>query len=176
MSNTSLVANLSMSGSEVLTAAEAPSGATAAARTIAITGSDISVTLDSTTTPKIEVPPVVRKVTIAGTITIDFTAAQGVALPAAATRTIDQTGKKLVAVRLSCPTTNVAVINVAPGASNPYPLFGTANDIDVKAGQTLIAIMNGIASPYGAVSATVKTLDISGTNGDVINCEFYFGT
>ena len=176
MSNTSLVANLSMSGSEVLTAAEAPSGATAAARTIAITGSDISVTLDSTTTPKIEVPPVVRKVTISGTTTIDFTAAQGVALPAAATRTIDQTGKKLVAFRLSCPTTNAGVVNVAPGASNPYPFLGTANDIDVRPGQTVIGIVNGVASGYGAVSGTVKTLDITGTSNDVINCEFYFGT
>lgn len=176
MSNTSLVANLSLAGAEVFTAAEAPSGATAAARTVSITGPDISTTLDSTTTPKIEVAPIVRKVTISGTITIDFTAAQGVALPAAATRTLDHTGKKLVAVRLSCPSTNVAVINVAPGASNPYPLFGTGNDIDVKPGQTVIAIMNGVASSYGAVSPTVKTIDISGTNGDVIQVECYFGT
>lgn len=176
MSNTSLVANLSLAGSEVFTAAEAPSGATAAARTVAITGPDISTTLDSTTTPKIEVPPIVRKVTISGTITIDFTAAQGVALPASATRTIDQTGKKLVAMRLSCPITNAAVVNVAPGASNPYPLLGTGNDIDIKPGQTVIAIMTGIASSYGAVSSTVKTLDITGTTNDVVQCEFYFGT
>lgn len=176
MSNTSLVANLSLAGSEVFTAAEAPSGANASARTITVTGPDIAATLDSTTTPKIEVPPIVRKVTISGTVTIDFTAAQGVALPAAATRTLDHSGKKLVAMRLSCPVTNAAVINVAPGGSNPYPLFGTANDIDVKPGQTIIMIMTGIASSYGAVSGTVKTLDFTGTNNDVIQCEFYFGT
>lgn len=176
MSNVSLVANLALSGSEVFDATEAPTGGSQASRTLAITGRDISATLDATTTPKVEVSPVVRKITISGTTTIDLTAAAGVALPIAAARTIDNTGKKLVAFRFSCPTTNAAAVNIAPGASNPYPFAGTANDVDVKPGQTLIGVVNGVASSFPAVSSTVKTLDITGTTNDVVHVELYFGT
>lgn len=176
MSNVTLNANLSLAGAEVFTAAEAPTGGTQQARTLNITGADVAATLDSTTTPKIEISPVVRKITISGTTTIDLTAAAGVALPIAASRTVDATGKKLVAVRLSCPTTNVGAVNVAPGGSNPYPLFGTGNDVDVKPGQTIIAIVNGVASSYGAVGPTAKNIDVTGTTNDVLNVELYFGT
>lgn len=176
MSNVTLSANLSLAGAEVFTAAEAPTGGTQQARTLNITGADVSTTLDSTTTPKIEVSPVVRKITISGTTTIDLTAAAGVALPIAASRTVDATGKKLVAVRLSCPSTNVGAVNVAPGGSNPYPLFGTGNDVDVKPGQTIIAIVTGVASSYGAVGPTAKNVDVTGTANDVLNVELYFGT
>lgn len=176
MSNVTLNANLSLAGAEVFTAAEAPTGGTQQARTLNITGADVSTTLDSTTTPKIEVSPVVRKITISGTTTIDLTAAAGVALPISASRTVDATGKKLVAVRLSCPVTNVGAVNVAPGSSNPYPLFGTGNDLDVKPGQTIIAIVTGVASSYAAVGPTAKNIDVTGTANDVLNVELYFGT
>lgn len=176
MSNVSLVANLSLAGAEAFTAAEAPTGGTQGARTLNITGADISTTLDGSSTPKIEVSPTVRKITISGTTTIDLTAAAGVALPISASRTVDNTGKKLVAVRLSCPSTNAGAVNVAPGGSNPYPLFGTGNDIDVKPGQTIIAGIFGVASSYPAVSGTVKNLDVTGTTNDVLNVELYFGT
>lgn len=176
MSNVSIVANLALSGQEVFDATEAPSGGSQAARTLTITGRDVSTTLDSTTTPKVEISPIVRKVTISGTTTIDLTSAAGVSLPATAARSIDASAKKLVAVRLSCPTTNVGAVNVAPGASNPYPLFGTGNDVDIKPGQTLIALISGVASSYPAVSGTVKTLDITGTTNDVLHVEMYFGT
>lgn len=176
MSTVSIVANLALSGQEVFDATEAPSGGSQAARTLSITGRDVSTTLDSTTTPKVEVSPIVRKVTISGTTTIDFTAGAGVALPAAASRSVDATGKKLVALRLSCPTTNAGAVNVAPGAANPYPIFGTGNDVDVKPGETVIKIINGVASSYPAVSGTVKNIDITGTANDVIHVEAYFGT
>lgn len=176
MSNVSIVANLSLAGAEVFTASEAPTGGSQAARTLAITGQDVSVTLDATTTPKVEVSPVVRKVTISGTTTIDLTAAAAVALPASASRTVDNTGKKLVALRLSCPSTNAGVVNVAPGGSNPYPLFGSGNDVDVRPGETVVKVVNGIASGYPAVSSTVKNVDITGTTNDVIHVEAYFGT
>lgn len=176
MSNVSIVANLSLAGQEVFDATEAPSGGSQAARTLAITGRDVSTTLDATTTPKVEVSPIVRKVTISGTTTIDLTAAAGVALPAAASRTVDTSGKRLVALRLSCPTTNAGVVNVAPGGSNPYPLFGSGNDIDVRPGETVVKIINGVASGYPVVSGTAKNVDITGTTNDVIHVEAYFGT
>ena len=176
MPNTLLTANLALSGSEVFSAAEAPTGASAAQRTIAVTGADLSTTLDASSTPKVESPPIVRRVTISGTTTIDLTAAAGVALPLAASRTVDATGKKLVAMRLSCPATNSGAVNVAPGASNGYALLGSGNDVDVRPGETLIAITSGVASGKPAVSSTVKNIDITGTTNDVILVELYFGT
>lgn len=176
MSNVAIVANLSLAGQEIFDATEAPSGGSQAARTLAITGRDVSATLDATTTPKVEVSPIVRKVTISGTTTIDLTAAAGVSLPAAASRTVDASGKKLIALRLSCPTTNAAVVNVAPGGSNPYPLFGSGNDVDVRPGETVVKLINGVASGYPAVSGTAKNIDITGTTNDVIHVEAYFGT
>ncbi len=176
MSNVSIVANLALSGQEVFDTTEAPSGGSQAARTLTITGRDVSTTLDATTTPKVETSPIVRKVTISGTTTIDLTAAAGVSLPAAASRSIDASGKKLIALRLSCPTTNAAAVNVAPGGSNPYPIFGSGNDVDVKPGETVVKVVNGVASSYPAVSSTVKNIDVTGTTNDVIHVEAYFGT
>lgn len=176
MSATSLSVQLLMTGMEVFTAAEAASAASDAARTITLAGQDVNKTLDSTTTPKVEVPPVYRKVTISGTTTIDLTAAAGVALPNSATRTLDNTGKKLVGYRFSCPSTNVGSVNVANGAANPYPIFGASKNVDVKPGQTVIGLINGVASAYVAVSATVKNLDITGTAADIVYVELYFGT
>lgn len=176
MPNTLLTANLALSGSEVFSASEAPTGASAAQRTIAVTGADLSVSLDGSSTPKVESPPIVRRVTISGTTTIDLTAAAGVSLPLAASRTVDATGKRLVAMRLSCPTTNAGAVNVAPGASNGYALLGSGNDVDVRPGETLIAITSGVASGKPVVSGSAKNIDITGTTNDVILVELYFGT
>lgn len=176
MPNTFLTANLALSGSEVFTAAEAPTGASAAQRTLAVTGADLAVTLDSQTTPKVETPPIVRRVTISGTTTIDLTAAAGAALPLAASRSIDATGKRLVAMRLSCPITNSGAVNVAPGASNGYAPLGSGNDIDVRPGETIISIISGVASGKPAVAGSAKNIDITGTTNDVILVELYFGT
>lgn len=176
MSNTHLNANLSLAGSEVFTASEAPSGSTVAQRTLTVAGADLSASLDATSVPKLEVSPIVRRVTISGTITIDLSAAAGAALPIAASRTIDASGKRLVAVRLSCPTTNSGAVNVAPGASNGYAMFGSGNDIDIRPGETIVAIINGVASSKPAVGGSAKNLDVTGTTNDVILVELYFGT
>ena len=176
MSNSYLTAALSLAGSEVFSASEAPSGASVSQRTLAVTGADMTASLDAQSTPKLEVSPIVRRITISGTTTIDLTAAAGAALPIAASRTIDASGKKLVAVRLSCPTTNAGAVNVAPGASNGYAMFGSGNDIDIRPGETIIAIINAVASSKPAVSGSAKNLDVTGTTNDVILVELYFGT
>ena len=84
MSNTYLTAALSLAGSEVFSASEAPSGASVSQRTLAVTGADMTASLDAQSTPKLEVSPIVRRITISGTTTIDLTAAAGAALPIAA--------------------------------------------------------------------------------------------
>jgi hypothetical protein len=77
---------------------------------------------------------------------------------------------------MDAPATNVAAVNVAPGASTPYPLFGTGNDVDVDRGETLGKCFGGIASNKPAVSPTVKNIDVSGTLGDVLYIDLYLGT
>jgi hypothetical protein len=128
---------------------------------------DGAQTLTSSTTP-----PVTKfaseAITLgAGATTVDFTALTDVEGNA-----VDATGLKLQILRLKTPATNTAVVNVAPGASNAYLIFGSGNDIDVGIkGHLLYYIPEALAD----VSATVKTIDVSGTSGEKIDLEFVFG-
>lgn len=176
MSNKTLRVDLSLTASEAFTSQEAPTGLTQADRTVVIRGADVSTVIDATTTPKIEASPIVRTITISGTTTIDLTAAAGVVIPASASRTIDASTKKLIAFRFSCPTTNQAAVNVAPGSADPYAIFGSGNDVDVRPGWTIPGVLNGANPSHAAVSSTAKNIDITGTTGDKITIELYFGS
>ena len=177
MSVTRAQINLSVLASEEFTAVEAPGAATVSERTLKAGGGNAaSLQLNATSTPALTKPPISKEITIAGTITLDLTAIAAAAIPAAATRTVDLTGAKVVAFTLRGKSTNVAAINVAPGSSNPYPMFGTGNDIDVKPGLQISGSFRDVASTMPAVSSTVKNIDISGTNGDVLYLDLLFGT
>lgn len=168
--------NLSVLASEEFTAVEVPSAGTVSERTLKSGGGNqASLQLSSTTTPSLTMPPISKTVTIAGTITLDLTAIAGAVVPPSATRTVDLTGAKLVAFTMRAADANAAAINVAPGAANPYPMFGTANDLDVKPGEQISGSFRAVASSKPAVSGTVKTLDISGTNGDILYLDLLFG-
>lgn len=169
--------NLSVLASEEFTATEMPGAATVAERTLKAGGSNqANLQLNSTTTPAVTKPPISKVITISGTVTIDLTAVAAAAIPAAATRTVDYTGAKLVGFTARGKSSNVAAINIAPGASNPYPMLGTGNDIDVKPGFQISAAFRDAASSCPAVSGTVKTLDITGTNGDILYLDLIFGS
>lgn len=177
MSTTRAQINLSLLASEEFTATEMPAAGSVAERTLKIGGSNqVSLQLSDATTPAVNAAPISRVITIAGTITLDFTAIAAAVMPAGATRTLDLTGKKLVGFTLRAKSDNSAVINVAPGGSNPYPFFGTGNDIDVKPGQQICGVFRDVASSCPAVAAGVKTIDISGTNGNILYLDLLFGT
>ena len=103
-----------------------------------------------------------------GVTTIDLTAAIG-----ALDRYLNFVGDKVFAFLFHAPSANAGTINIKPGASNPYPLFGTANDIDMPKGRRLCVIDSVLN--LAAVSGTVKTIDITGTAGDILYFEIVVG-
>ena len=171
MSTTTCNVTLNLKGQEVLSTSEAPGANDESERTFHYSGFQFQKNITDTSTPKIEKTPVEREITLtSGTTTIDLTAAA-----TRASRTIDNTGKKLVALLLkNVSTTNT--VTIAPGSSNPYPLFGSGNSVVLQAGETIAKAITGVASGHSAVSGTVKNIDITGTNGEKLQLYFYFGT
>jgi hypothetical protein len=168
--------NLSFTGSEEFTAAEVPGAGTVSERTLKVgAGNTLANQVSETGTPLISGAPVSLTVTIAGPITLDFTALAAAVLPPSATRTVDMTGKKLIGMHLRAKSDNAAVITVTPG-TDPYPIFGTAKDIDVPPGASVALCFRDVASSLPAVAAGVKDVDFSGTNDDVLYVDLFFGT
>lgn len=180
MSNTTVTVAQTMTASEEFTTAEQPNATSAADRTLKCNSLNLSTTLSSTTTPKVDKPPVYRKITAPDTsiITVDLTAAPCLKTPDSASRAVDMTGAKLTHLQLRAGVGNNATgILIAPGAANPYPLLGTAKSIFLKPGQVLSLGYNAIASNLPAVSATVKNIDITpAAAGDILEIEMALGT
>jgi hypothetical protein len=174
-STTTVSVNLRINGQEVHDAADVPSAANQAQRTVNTGGNDLSQTLSSTSAPSITKPPISRKVTIGGSPTdLDLTAIQGLTIPSGATRTLDMTGAKLVAAVFRAADANTGAVTVGPSGSNDYALFGSGNDIEVPKGLQ-INISSRIAAQLPAVSGTAKIIRLSGTSGDIIYVDLYFG-
>ena len=177
MSETSLFVKMGLSSKEIFTAVEAPGANGEAERTVTQSNSGVVVTLTSATTPAIEKPAYIATITLGGSATeLDLTDLDVPLLLSTVTRAIDMTGKNLVAFEFSAPTTNTGAVNVAPSASNPYPIFGTGNDIDIKKGMTICGAINGVASTMPDVGGSGLGVSISGTGGGVLNVRLYFGT
>lgn len=177
MSTVRAQVNLSLVAAEEFTTTEVPGAATVSERTLKRgSGNNVSLSLNATSVPAVTKPMISFAVTIAGTITLDLTAIAAAAIPATATRTVDLTGAKVVGFTLRAKSTNVAAINVAPGGSHPYPIFGTGNDIDVPKGLQITGCFRDVASQLPAVSGSVKNIDISGTNADVLYIDLLTGT
>lgn len=180
MSSTSLDLSFRCTGREVFTAAEAPAAGTEQQRTLQTGTNGFSKTLNGSSTPKLDQPLISREITLGGATTLDLAAIAALALPSAATRTVDLTGKKLKAVLLrSKSTNNAAGINIAPGAANPYPMFGAGNDITLYPDAELMMAFRATEPPAGipAVAAGAKEIDLTpGAAGDVLYIELYFGT
>lgn len=181
MSDSYVDIGLRMNGREIFTAAEAPAAASEQQRTLLGGRHAFSKTLGPTTTPALSEPLVSQEITIpgGGSVTLDLTAIAALALPGSATRTVDLTGAKLKALLIRTHADNDdAGVNIAPGASNPYPMFGTGNDITLYPDSQLCLAFRATEPPAGipAVAGAVKTLDITGTEDDVVWIELYFGT
>jgi hypothetical protein len=167
-----------LSGREVFTTAEAPSAANEENRTLRVGNHNVNKALGATTTPAVTGPPISRAITLTSAVItqIDLTAAAVLSLPAAATRTYDFTAKKVVAFLIrTAAANNAAGVNIAPGAANPYPLFGTANDITLLPDSEIQFGFLATASALPAVSGTVKNIDITGTTGDIVYIDMYLG-
>lgn len=177
MSSTTLQIDIRLRGKETLTEDEAPAALTEQQRILSTGKKGLSTTFSSTSTPKVDQPPLVINVTIAGGVptVIDLTAVQGLVTPTDVTRTLDMTGKKLVACFFHAGAENVDPINIAPGVS-PYPLFGTGNDLDLEPGEVLAKSFKDLATSLPAVAAGVKHISVDGTDDDTLYVELYFST
>jgi len=106
---------------------------------------------------------------VAGVATIDLTSLPG--LQAA----IDGTGLKLQFLRIRGEADGSnAVLNIAPGAVNPYSLFGAANDIDYPAACTKPFTFE-FDEGTEDVDATHKNIDLAGTGTDSFFVEMILG-
>jgi hypothetical protein len=178
MSATKLNATIRLSGSEIFTADEAPSAATAQQRTLNLgANTKLVKQLGASSTPAITKPPASLQLTLgSGVTTIDLTAIAGLATPGA-TRTLDMTGAKLVAAIISAGADNTNDVLVDGAVTTPYPLFGTGKSMLLKPGEVLAKCFNGVASTMPAVSGTVKNIGVSSGNaGDTVDIDLYFGT
>lgn len=180
MSNPAVSVSMLMSASEEFTTAEQPSATSAAERTLRVNSLNLSASLSSASTPKVDKPPVYRKITAPSTaiITVDLTAAPCLKSPDSASRAVDMTGAKVVHLQLKAASTNNAAgILIAPGAANPYPLFGAAKSILIFPGEVIALGYAAVASVKPAVAAGVKNIDITpGATGDILDLEIVLGT
>jgi hypothetical protein len=172
MSTTNGNFSISVQANEVFTAAEYPGGANESARTLKAAQS-LNTQLNAASTPVVDSPPIVIR--LSATATIDLTAVQGMSAPAAATRTLDLTGKKVKGLSFKAGATNAAAVNVAPGGSNPYPLFGTANDIDIGPGGMVVLAFDGVVSNLPAVSSTVKNITVTISGAGTLDIILFLG-
>lgn len=180
MSTTNVSVSQLMSASEIFTATEQPNASSESDRTLKANSLNLSATLNSTSTPKVDKPPIYRKHTfLSGVkITIDLTAAPGLKSPDSASRAIDLTGAKLKHLQIRAGAgNNAAGVLVEPGSATPYSPFGATKSILVLPGEVVTHGFNGVESTKEAVDATHKLIDITpGATGDVFEIEMAFGT
>lgn len=162
-------ATLAMTVKEVLTAAEMPTANSEDERTLDHSKLNKSETIDESSSPRPE-EAVATEITIgAGTTTIDLTSA-----PLSASRTADLTGEKCLGYLIKVDDSAAGDVTIAPGSSNPYNLDKGGNDIVLGPGEIAQRWM-----PDGnraAVSATVKNIDVSGTENDKVSILAIFGS
>lgn len=82
------------------------------------------------------------------------------------------TGMKVQEIRIQADSSNSAVVNLAPGGSNGYVLFGTSNDIDVPAGGLVHARFD---DELADISASLKNLTLTLGHGDICSIEIVMG-
>ena len=102
-----------------------------------------------------------------GTGTIDFRA-----LPSTNGALLDGNGLKVQVMKLRNKSTNANSITVVPGATNGIDLFGASSRIVLLPGQECLMTLNDAAPD---ISATDKTLDVTGTGSQILECIFVLG-
>ena len=174
MSSSTAAVRMQATIREILTALEAPAATNEAGRTLEFGSYNLSSTLNASSTPALEAPPSSQEITItAGTTTLDFTA---LALARNVSETYDYTGKKVIGAIFKTDPANAGAVTIAPGSSNPYPLFGSGNEKDIGPGRMDMFFFDTVGSNLAAVSGTAKTIDLTGTEDDIITVVLLFGT
>ncbi len=174
-STVTLVGNAALAGTEQVDSTTSPAS-TSGGNTRRFTAYNVeNVSLTATSTPNVDSPPADLSKTLASASeTVSLTAAP---LARDISKTQDLTGKKLVAILISAPSTNSAAITIAPAGTNGYNLFGASGQVTLQPGEALVKLYDsGSTNNSPAVSATAKDITISGTTGDKVEIIGYFGT
>jgi hypothetical protein len=140
---------------------------TSAARTISHANYNTTAALTSLTTPPVTLCAYFLKTMSAGAATIDLTALVGTNDVA-----VDFTGLKVQIAKFKNPSTNANPITVTFGASNGYLLGGSAWKYILQPGAEIVCYTND-ASPD--VGGSTKTIDISGTSAQALQCTLIAG-
>jgi len=124
-------------------------------------------TYDADTTVPATKVAVFEQALTSGTATIDLTSMTGTN-----GATVDGTGLKPQLFKIRNKSTNAAVITIEIGASNGYTGFGASFSLTLGVGQT--ALITGNDAPAD-ISGTVKTLDLTGTGVEILECLLVMG-
>lgn len=136
--------------------------------TLTYSMSNTSFVLDGTTTPPATKQATYEVTLSSGTATIDLRALVG-----AAGSAVDGNGLKVQAVKFINKTGNANAITISEGASNGYELFGNGWTITLPtAGSWVMAYLKD-ASPD--VSGSAKTIDVAGTDAQVLQVQIVMG-
>lgn len=157
---------MTATSTEVLTG-NVVAAASNAVKTVTHAGYNGGATLTSVTTPPVTKNAYFLKAMSAGAGTIDLRALTGTNDQA-----VDLNGLKVQVAMFKNPSTNANSITIVGGASNGYLLFGTAGSVVLAPGQ---AVMFYGHDALPDVDATHKTLDISGTLAQTLECSIVAG-
>ena len=125
------------------------------------------LSLSGSTTPPVSLCASFLKALSSGTGTIDLTALVGTNGVA-----VDGTGLKVRAFKFINPATNANPITIAKGASNGYALAGSAFSVTLAPGQEIQAYLKDGAP---AIGSGAKTLDLTGTGTQALQCQVVLG-
>jgi hypothetical protein len=162
--------SVSVAYSTLVTSTEVLTGntvgtSTAAARTISHANYNTTSALTSLTTPPVTTCAYFLKTMSSGAATIDLRALVGTNDVA-----VDLNGLKVQIAKFKNPSANA--ITIVGGASNGYLLFGASGSVVIQPGAEITIYAND-ASPD--VSASTKTLDITGTTTQSLQCTIIAG-
>ena len=121
---------------------------------------DIKLTLDAESSVPVSKAWADKRTLTAGADTIDLTSLTG---PFASS--IDLTGLRVNALRITADKSNSEDLVVKFGASNPYPIFGAAGTVNIPPGGALLMIFN---AKMPLVSASVKDIDVSSADATAV--------
>jgi hypothetical protein len=141
--------------------------ASASNKDIVYNGLNYSVTIDGGTTVPATAVAAFPQALIAGAATIDLRALVGTNGVA-----VDGNGLKVQMAKFRNKSTNANSITLTFGASNGYLLFGSGWQIILLPGQEFMAYLKDQAPD---IDATHKTIDITGTLAQVLECILVLG-
>lgn len=136
--------------------------------TVELNGGDVSQNLTASSTPNVTSSALGEKALVAGAVTLDLTALTG---PEGSTVSFDTLKPR--AILFENPSGNTNSITIAKGAVNGYTGLGAAFNLTLKPGRTALVYLG---SDGDTVSATVKTLDLTGTGTQALRYKMIAGT